>query len=73
MISTVTNQGKVRFMTYNGTMNAQNFIVFLNLLIKGANKKIYLILDNLKVHHSKLVKQWVERNTNAIELFYLPS
>lgn len=73
MISTVTNQGKVRFMTYNGTMNAQRFIVFLKRLIKSANKKIYLILDNLRVHHSKLVKQWVEENIDKIELFYLPS
>ena len=73
MISTVTNQGKVRFMTYNGTMNAQRFIVFLKRLIKGANKKIYLILDNLRVHHSKLTKQWVEKNTDKIEIFYLPS
>lgn len=73
MISTVTNQGKVRFMTYNGTMNAQRFIIFLKRLVKGANKKIYLLLDNRKVHNSKLVKQWVEKNTNKIELFYLPS
>ena len=73
MISTVTNQGKVRFMTYNGTMNAQRFIVFLKRLIKGANKKIFLILDNLRVHHSKLVKQWIDENTDKIELFYLPS
>jgi len=73
MISTITNQGKVRFMTYTGTMNAQRFIVFLKRLVKVANKKIYLILDNLKVHHSKLVKQWVEKNTNKMELFYLPS
>lgn len=73
MISTVTNQGKVRFMTYEGTMNAQRFIVFLKRLIKGSTRKIYLILDNLKVHHSKLVKAWIEKNTDEIELFYLPS
>ena len=73
MISTVTNQGKVRFMTYTGTMNAQRFIVFIKRLVKGSNRKIYLILDNLKVHHSKLVKQWVEEHTNEIELYYLPS
>jgi len=73
MISTVTNQGKVRFMTYEGTMNAQRFIVFLRRLIKGAAKKIYLILDNLKVHHSKIVKSWAEKNQDEIELFYLPS
>jgi len=73
MISTITNQGKVRFMTYKGTMNAQRFIVFLKRLIKGANKKIFIILDNLKVHHGKIVKKWAEENTSKIALFYLPS
>ena len=73
MISTVTNQGKVRFMTYKGTMNAQRFIVFLKRLVKGASKKLFMILDNLKVHHSKIVKRWIEENIDKIELFYLPS
>ena len=73
MISTVTNKGKVRFMTYKGTMNAQRFIQFLKRLIKGSDKKIFLILDNLKVHHSKLVKQWIQNNISKIELFFLPS
>ena len=73
MISTVTNQGKVRFMTYKGTMNSQRFVIFLKRLIKGANRKLFIILDNLKVHHSKIVKKWVEENKNKIALFYLPS
>jgi len=73
MISTVTNQGKTRFMIYNGTMNSQRFISFLKRLIKGANKKIYLILDNLRVHHSKMVKKWAEDNKEEIALFFLPS
>ncbi|VAW10729.1 Mobile element protein [hydrothermal vent metagenome] len=73
MISTITNQGKVRFMTYKGTMNAQRFIVFLKRLLKGADKKIFIILDNLKVHHGKIVKKWAEENRSEIALFYLPS
>jgi DDE superfamily endonuclease. len=73
MISSVTNQGKVRFMTYKGGMNSQMFIKFLKQLTKGATNKIYLILDNLRVHHSKQVKAWVKRNADAIQLFYLPS
>ncbi len=73
MISTITNQGKVRFMTYKGTMNSAMFIKFLTKLTKGKKKKIYLILDNLKVHHSNLVKQWVEKNVAKIALFFLPS
>ena len=72
MISTVTNQGKVRFMTYEGTMNSQRFIIFLKRLINGAQRKIFLILDNLKVHHSKIVKAWASKMIDKIELFFLP-
>lgn len=73
MISTVTNKGKVEFMIYSGSMNADRFIEFMKQLIKGKGRKIFLILDNLRVHHSKVVKQWVEQNMESIELFYLPS
>ena len=73
MISTVTNQGKVAFMIYSETMNADMFIKFLKQLIKGRDRKIYLILDNLSVHHSKIVKKWVLENKESIELFFLPA
>lgn len=74
MISTVTNQGKVRFMVYKETMNAKVFINFLKRLIKGSGgKKIFLILDNLRVHHAKIVKEWLVGYTDKIELFFLPS
>ena len=73
MISTVTNRGKVEFMIYSGTMNSQRFIEFMKQLIKGKTKKTFLILDNLRVHHSKIVKEWIEENIDKIELFYLPS
>lgn len=73
MISTITNQGQVQFMLYSGGMNAERFIEFMNQLIKNKDKKIFLILDNLRVHHSKIVKHWEEENKDKIELFYLPS
>ena len=73
MISSVTNQGKVQFMIYSETMNAQKFIEFLEQLIKSSDRKLYVILDNLRVHHSKIVKQWVEENRDDIALFFLPS
>lgn len=73
MVSTVTNQGQVQFMVYSGSMNADRLIEFMNQLIKGREQKIFLILDNLRVHHSKVVKAWVEDNKDKIELFFLPS
>ena len=73
LISSVTNQGKVRFMVYDGTMNANTLIRFLKRIIKGANRKIFLILDNLRVHHALVVKKWLEDYREKLELFFLPS
>lgn len=73
MIATVTNQGKTRWMIIDDAFNANSLIEFLGALIKDAGKKVFLILDNLRVHHSKLVKAWVAERAEKIELFYLPS
>lgn len=73
MISTVTNRGQVQFMIYSGSMNSDRLIEFLEQLIKASGTKVFLILDNLRVHHSKLVKEWLEIEKNHIEVFYLPA
>ena len=71
MISTVSNQGKVRFMVYRGRMNAKRLIQFLKPLIRTSGHKIFLILDNLRAHHAKPVKAWLAEAHNAarIEVF----
>jgi len=73
MISTVTNQGKLRFMLFNGGMNAQLLIRFMKRLCRDAGRKVILILDNLKVHHAHIVRDWLEAHSDLIEVFYLPS
>lgn len=73
MISAISNQGKVRFMFYRDNMNSKRLITFLRRLTKDVGRKVYLILDNLRVHHSELVKKWLEKHKDKIEVFYLPS
>jgi transposase len=72
MISTITNQGKVRWMIYEGKMDAALFIVFLTRLIAGASKKIFLIVDHLSVHEAAAVEEWLADKKDKIEVFYLP-
>ncbi|MEG2000864.1 MAG: IS630 family transposase [Evtepia sp.] len=73
MISAITNQGKVRFMFYRDTMDAARLICFMTRLIRDAKRKVFLILDNLRVHHSRYLAPWLEEHKDEIELFYLPS
>jgi transposase len=73
MISAVSNRGLMRFMLYEGALNADQFIAFLRRLIKDAGQKVVLIVDNLKVRKAHKVQAWVESHAHEIELFYLPS
>ncbi len=54
-------------------MNAQILIVFCKRLIKSAKRKVYLILDNLRVRHAQVFKSWVDKHDDEIAVFYLPA
>ena len=73
VISTVTNKGEMRWKVFSGALNARLLIGFMNRLVHGREKRVFLILDNLRVHHSKAVKKWLKENADKIEVFYLPS
>jgi len=73
LISAVNNRGKMQWMPLKEPINAESFLRFLKQVIKFRKRKIVLILDNLRVHHSKLVRQWLERNSHRIELVFLPA
>ena len=73
MISAISNRGELRFLLYSEAINSERLIGFMEALIKTANgRKVYFILDNLRVHHSKQVSQWGEAHREEIALFYLP-
>ena len=60
-------------MMYDEKMNQQRLIVFLGRVIKSSTKKVFVILDNLSVHHGKILKEWLAHNHDRIEVFHLPA
>jgi hypothetical protein len=73
MISAVSNRGLMRFMLDAGALNVDRFIAFLRRLVKDAGQKVFLVVDNLKVHKAHKVQAWARSHAHAIELFHLPS
>ena len=71
-ISTITNGGAVRFMTYARTMDAALFLVFLGRLLRGTTGKLFVVVDRLRAHGTPEVEAWVAARRDRIELFYLP-
>ena len=72
MISTVTNSGHSRFMIFEESFTIDVFLHFLRKLTYKQDQRIFLILDNHRVHHSKKVQKWLEKYSDRIELFFLP-
>jgi transposase len=73
MISAVTNRGALRFMLYEGALNTALFLTFLQRLVRSARRKVFLIVDNLKVHKAGKVQAWVAAHRDKIELVFLPA
>jgi transposase len=72
MISAISNRGLVRFKFIEQAMTRDLLIEFMQELVEDSEQKVFLILDNLKVHHAIKVTDWLEDNKDRIEVFYLP-
>jgi transposase len=73
LISAVTNRGELRWMVVDGAVKAPTLIRFLRRLIREARRKVFLILDRLKVHRARLTRDWLAEHRTDIEVHYLPS
>lgn len=73
LISAVSAEGTLRFMTVDGRLTGPKFIEFLRRLLHGAERPIFLIVDGHPVHRSARVRSFVESTNGALQLFFLPS
>jgi hypothetical protein len=56
-------------MIYSETMTVKVLLRLFKRLIK----EVFMILDNLRVHHAHLVRDWLALHRDEIEVYYLPS
>lgn len=76
-VSAITKQGEAHFLTFTGTLDEAVFLTFLPLLLQQTSKKVFRILDSLRVHGvgphgSAAVAAWVAAHADRIELIPLP-
>ena len=64
---------EILMLSYKGALNVAIFIDFMKRLLKDAKQKVFLIVDNLRVHHAKAVQDWLARHKVEIEICYLPA
>lgn len=60
MICAITNKKVIHYDILNGSANAEHFKKFIKNIPNVKNK--YLFLDNARIHHSKIVQEYVTNN-----------
>ena len=73
LISTLTGRGKLYFKVFTQRFDSLVMLDFLRRLVRQRTQKIFLIVDSHPVHKSRAVRDWVERHSDRICLFFLPS
>ena len=53
-------------------MNAELFVVLLKKMMRHRRKPVYLVVDGLPAHKTKLVKAYVESTNGMLTLHFLP-
>lgn len=70
MLAAISPQGFMNWMVFENNCDSKKFIEFLGRLRRQTKQKVFLIVDNHRVHHSKKVKQYVDKFKDEIELFF---
>jgi transposase len=73
MASAITNRGKILRKIYERSVNGEMFFEFVKRLVKKSRVKVFLIIDNLRTHKSKRLKERVRENKEKTALYYLPA
>src|SRR6059036_2792553 len=72
VISAVNARGEFWAATYNGKLNAEAFVAFLQNFMKGRTGKVFLVVDGHPAHKAGLVKAYVQSLQGRLELHFLP-
>jgi transposase len=75
MISAISPRGAMRFMVFEGKLDAPQFIEFLKRLIADTLRVVFLIVDGHPVHKSRAVQAWLKAanaERDRLRLFFLP-
>jgi len=70
MLAAISPQGYMNWMVFENNCDSKKFIEFLGRLRRQIKQKVFLIVDNHRMHHSKKVMQYVDKFKHEIEIFF---
>lgn len=73
LVSAVSCRGDMHFAVIEDRMNSEKFIEFLKQLRHDAGCPVFVIADNARYHHSKMVQAFLKKQRGNIMMAFLPA
>jgi transposase len=73
VISAVNARGAFWAATYDGKLNGESFVLFLQNFMKGRRGRVFLVLDGHPAHTAKMVQRYLSSLDGRLELHRLPT
>ena len=73
MISAISPRGQMRFMVLRGRVNATVMCQFVDRLMQGAARPVFLILGGHPAHKAKKLREHIEGYQGKLRVFFLPA
>jgi len=70
MLAAISPQGWMNWMVFENQCDSSIFIEFLGRLRRQVKQKVFLIVDNHRIHHSRKVRAYVEKHQESLEIFF---
>ncbi|MFE3946738.1 IS630 family transposase [Streptomyces sp. NPDC059118] len=71
-MSAISTKGRMHFMVFTETFDAQVMCRFLARLAGHFDRKVHLVVDRHSAHRSKAVRDWLADHKDRVELHFLP-
>lgn len=72
LVGTLNYETGEIYVEEGDTYDAGVFLNFLQKIVSKYSGKIVMILDNARIHHAKLLQDFLENHKNRLTLMYLP-
>ena len=68
-----TPDGGLYFMIREGSMDSEDIISFLDQLLSEIHGFLYMFWDNITIHRSRIVKDFLETNNDRLIIRRIPA
>ncbi len=60
-------------VTWEGPATADFFREFLEQIAEEADRNILFVLDNCRIHSTRIIQEWMAANQSTIEFYFQPT